>query len=134
LLRGGSRDTKQHHRQNGNDTLADEHKLTSNDNVIGRTGRSNGCPIHGVVSSRHEWAIARSAIRLSLIRATDKAHFNFQSTIAPLTPKIKWKPDTNSPAQAGLHHLTHQFNHRSPDPKSLLRRLCATNPGRGEVQ
>src|SRR5580698_6553424 len=45
---------------------------------------------------------------------TQTVHFNFQSTTSSLTPTIKLTQTPISPAQAGLHHLTHL----EPQPKS----------------
>jgi hypothetical protein len=100
LLRRGCRNTKHHSRQNGKYTLVDEHKLTPIDVIRSRWTKSsvrNCIPDHMLHAQSH----------LDIGGPSRMAQSTFQSTIAPLTPTIKLSQTQNSPAQAGLHHLTH---------------------------
>jgi len=117
FLRKARRNAKHHRRQARKYALVDEHWLTStraslSNSIPGRPSCA-GCPIHRAISSQHErikpslldtprlqpWASHSERnealapgvcppFHADLVHL--KTHANFQSTITPLTPTIKW--------------------------------------------
>jgi hypothetical protein len=51
----------------------------------------------------------------------------------PIDTHDKLNPDTNSPAQAGLHHLTHHLNQPKSNPKVSPSKTLRNKPQEGEA-
>jgi hypothetical protein len=65
--------------------------------------------------------------------ASKGAQSSFQSTPNLLTPTIKLIQTQNSPAQAGLHHLTQHFNQPKYNPKVSPSKTLRNKPWEGEA-